>query len=75
MIIKIVHIRTVDDHADFADKLRIEVAKMQSECGLDVEVQYQTSMAYNGGRCHVVYSALVIGREKGGKHGQSRPDC
>lgn len=66
MIIKIVHIRTADN-ADFADKLRMEVAKMQNECGLDVEVQYQTASMEDGYNQYVVYSALVIGREKGGE--------
>lgn len=62
MIIKIVHIRTADN-AEFADKLRMEVAKMQNECYLDVEVQYQTATAEDGYNQYVVYSALVIGRE------------
>ena len=70
MIIKIVHIRTADSN-DFADKLRMEVAKMQNECGLDVEVQYQAASAEDGYNQYVVYSALVIGREflikKGGE--------
>lgn len=63
MIIKIVHIRTADN-TDFADKLRTEVAKMQNECGLDVEVQYQTASMEDGYNQYVVYSALVIGRER-----------
>lgn len=61
MIVKIVHIRTADN-TDFADKLRIEVAKMQNECGLEVEVQYQTSTEEDGYNQYVVYSALVVGR-------------
>lgn len=65
MIAKIVHISTAGK-ADFTDKLRMEVAKMQNECGLEVEVQYQTTTEEDGYNPYVVYSALVIGREKGG---------
>ena len=65
MIVKIVHIRTVDS-ADFSAKLRCEVAKMQNECNLDVEIQYQTATMTDESQ-YVVYSALVIGREKGGE--------
>ena len=65
MIIKIVHIRTADSD-DFVGKLRIEVAKMQNECGLDVEVQYQIGTMEDGYNQYIVYSALVIGRDKGG---------
>lgn len=42
MIVKVVHIYTANG-GDFTDKLRSEIAKMQNECGLDVEVQYQTA--------------------------------
>lgn len=68
MIVKVVHIRTADS-ADFTARLRSEVAKMQNECDLDVEIQYQTASMTD---CQfVVYSALVIGREflktKGGE--------
>lgn len=66
MIVKVVHIRTADND-DFTAKLRAEIAKMQNECGLDVEVQYQTASMEDGYNQYVVYSALVIGREKGGK--------
>lgn len=62
MIIEIAHIRTADN-ADFVDKLRTAVIKMQNECGLDVEVQYQTASIEDGYNKYVVYTALVIGRE------------
>jgi hypothetical protein len=69
MIVKIEHIRTADTY-DFTGKLRSTVSEMQNECGLDVEVQYQTASMEDGYNQYVVYSALVIGREipkKGGE--------
>lgn len=63
MIIKIVHIRTADSD-DFAGRLRTEVAKMQNEYGLDVDVQYQTASMADGYNQYVVFSAIVIGREQ-----------
>lgn len=65
MIVKVVHIYTANG-GDFTDRVRIEISKMQNEDGLEVEVQYQTSTAEDGYNQYVVYSALVIGREKGG---------
>lgn len=62
MIVKIEHIRTADTY-DFTEKLRSTVSKMQNECGLDVDVQYQTASMEDGYNQYVVYSALVIGRE------------
>ena len=62
MIVKVVHIYTANG-GEFADRVRSEVAKMQNECGLKVEVQYQTATAEDGYNPYVVYSALVIGRE------------
>jgi hypothetical protein len=62
MIVKVVHIYTANG-GDFADRLRSEIAKMQNECGLDVEVQYQTASMEDGYNQYVVYSALVVGRE------------
>lgn len=62
MIIEIAHIRTADN-TDFVEKLRTAVEKMQNECGLDIEVQYQTASIEDGYSQYVVYSALVIGRE------------
>jgi len=65
MIVKIVHIYTANG-GEFADRVRSEIAKMQNECALNVEVQYQTATAEDGYNAYVVYSALVVGREKGG---------
>lgn len=62
MIVKVVHIYTANG-SEFADRVRSETAKMQNECGLKVEVQYQTATAEDGYNTYVVYSALVIGRE------------
>ena len=63
MIEKIVHIRDTSAY-DFADKLRREVAEMQNECKLDVEVQYQTAMAGADHSYIIIYSAVIIGRER-----------
>ena len=62
MIIEIAHIRTADN-TDFVDQLRKAIVKMQNECGLNIEVQYQTIQMQDGYRKYIVYSALVIGRE------------
>ena len=62
MIVKVVHTYTANG-GEFADRVRNEIAKMQNECGLKVEVQYQTATAEDGYNTYVVYSALVIGRE------------
>lgn len=62
MIVKVAHISTAN-RGDFEDMVRNQIAKMQAECGLDVEVQYQTASAADGCDPYVVYSALVIGRE------------
>ena len=62
MIVKVAHIYTANG-GDFEDMVRNQIAKMQAECGLDVEVQYQTASAEDGYNQYVVYSALVIGRE------------
>ena len=62
MIVKVVHIYTANG-GDFTERLRSEISKMQNECGLEVEVQYQTASAEDGYNQYVVYSALVIGRE------------
>ena len=66
MIVKVVHIYTANT-LDFIDRVRMEISKMQNEDGLEVEVQYQTSTAEDRYNQYVVYSALVIGREKGGE--------
>ena len=66
MVVKVVHIYTANA-GELTDRLRSEIAKMQNECGLEVEVQYQTTSAEDGYNHYVVYSALVIGREKGGE--------
>lgn len=70
MIVKVVHIYTANG-GEFTDRLRSEIAKMQNECGLEVEVQYRTASGEDGYNQYVVYSALVIGREipkaKGGE--------
>lgn len=62
MIVQVIHISTADK-SEFADKIKFAVAKMQNECGLKVEVEYQTATAEDGYNTYVVYSALVIGRE------------
>lgn len=62
MIIEIAHIRTADN-TDFVDQLREAIVKMQNECGLNIEVQYQTIQMEYGYRKYVVYTALIIGRE------------
>ena len=62
MIVKVVHIYTANG-GEFADRVRSEVAKMQNECALKVDVQYQTTTAEDGYNVYVVYSALIIGRE------------
>ena len=62
MIAKIVHIYTANG-IEFAERVRSEIAKMQNECALKVEVQYQTATAEDGRDAYVVYSALVIGKE------------
>ena len=62
MIAKVVHIYTANG-GEFTDRLRSEISKMQNECGLEVEVQYQTASAEDGYSQYIVYSALIIGRE------------
>lgn len=64
MIVKIVHICKAN-RFDFIDEVRSEVAKMQNECGLNVEVQYQIATTTDENQ-YVVYSALIIGRESEG---------
>ena len=66
MIVKVVHIYTANG-GEFTDRLRSEIAKMQNECELEVEVQYQTASAEDGYNQYVVYSALIVGKEKGGE--------
>ena len=61
MIIQVIHIATADQ-SEFADEIKFAVAKMQNECGLKVEVQYQTNTMTDESQ-YIVYSALVIGRE------------
>lgn len=61
MIVKVVHIYTANG-GEFADRVRNEIAKMQNECALKVEVQYQTATMTDESQ-YIVYSALIIGRE------------
>lgn len=61
MIVQVIHIATADK-SEFADRIKLAVAKMQNECGLKVDVQYQTATMTDESP-YIVYSALVIGRK------------
>ncbi len=61
MIIQIIHIATANQ-SEFVNKIKTAVAKMQNECALKVEIQYQTTPTADE-TPYIVYSALVIGRE------------